>query len=167
MQCQICNKRAATVYFTQIINNQKVEMHLCKQCAEEKGEHSFGLPLNISSFFASLLGFNESQPYVQQLQRTISCKKCGMTFDEFQRTGKLGCNNCYIVFVENLNPLIRRLQGSIEHNGKIPARLSKSVSISKEITRLKLLLNKAVEKEEYEKAAEIRDKIKSLEVGLS
>jgi protein arginine kinase activator len=89
-----------------------------------------------------------------------------MTFEEFQRSGKVGCNNCYDVLEDNLNPLIRRLQGSIEHNGKVPARLSKSISISREISRLKELLLKAVEKEEYEKAAEIRDKIKSLEVGL-
>jgi protein arginine kinase activator len=166
MQCQICNKRTATVHFTQIVNNKKVEMHLCHQCAEEKGGYGFGLPLNISSFFASLLGFNEKQPYVQQMHRTTSCPKCGMTFEEFQRSGKVGCNNCYDVFEDNLNPLIRRLQGSIEHNGKVPARLSKSISISREISRLKELLLKAVEKEEYEKAAEIRDKIKSLEVGL-
>lgn len=166
MLCQVCNKRTATVHFTQIVNNKKVEMHLCQQCAEEKSGHGFGLPLNINSFFASLLGFNENQPYVKQLQKTMICKKCGMTFEEFQRIGKVGCSNCYEVFEGTLNPLIRRVQGSIEHNGKVPARFSKSVSISREIARLKELLIKAVEKEEYEKAAEIRDKIKSLEVGL-
>lgn len=166
MQCQICNKRAATVHFTQIVNNRKVEMYLCEECAKERGAYGFEIPLNVSNFFASFLGFNNSKPYVQQFQRAVSCNKCGMTLEEFQSTGKVGCNNCYETFGENLKPLIRRLHGSVEHNGKIPARLSKTMSITREIARLKELLNKAIEKEEYEKAAEIRDKIKSLEVGL-
>ena len=169
MQCQICNKRIATVHFTQIVNNRKVEMYLCEQCAKERGAYGFEIPLNVSNFFASFLGFNDNngnKPYVQQFQGTLSCNKCGMTLGEFQSTGKLGCSACYDTFGENLKPLIRRLHGSLEHNGKIPARLSKSVSITREIARLKELLNKAVEKEEYEKAAEIRDKIRNLEVRL-
>lgn len=166
MQCQICNKRDATVHFTQIINNKKVEMHLCQQCAKEKGGYDFGLPLNISSFFAGLLGFDEKQRYVQETKETAVCPGCGMEFEEFQHTGKVGCKSCYTAFENSLNPLIRRIQGSIEHNGKVPAKLAKGISISREISRLKELLLKAVEKEEYESAAELRDKIKALEVEI-
>lgn len=167
MQCQICNVRTATVHFTQIINNEKVEMHLCHKCAKEKGMHTLGNPININVFFSSLLGFNEEQSDTQQTsQKTVSCQKCGMSFEEFQRTGKVGCNNCYEVFEESLNPLIKRIQGSVEHGGKIPYKLSETITISREISRLKDLLGKAISREEYEKAAEIRDKIKSLEVGL-
>ena len=187
MQCQICHVRQATVHFTNIINNQKVEMDLCEQCANEKGQLGFAFPISINGLIAGLLGFdindgingNESNssidnnntniknPYLRTTQKTLQCEKCGMTIDEFLKVGKLGCSNCYIAFEEKLNPLIRRLQGSIEHNGKIPGKLSKKASITKEITKLKDLLNKAIEREEYEKAAELRDQIKSMEVGLN
>lgn len=168
VQCQICNKRNATVHFTQIVNNQKVEMYLCEQCAKEQGMYGFQMPMNVSNFFASLLGLNTGDfssinPYVQHYQKIVSCNKCGMTMEEFRSTGKLGCDNCYEVFGESLKPLIRRIHGNVEHNGKIPSRLSNAMSKTREISRLKELLNKAIENEEYEKAAEIRDKIKSLE----
>jgi protein arginine kinase activator len=89
-----------------------------------------------------------------------------MSLEEFQKTGRLGCSTCYDTFGEVLKPLIKRLHGSLQHTGKVPVRFSKTVSITREIAKLKDLLNKAIEKEEYEKAAEIRDKIKDLEVKL-
>lgn len=176
MQCQICHVRQATVHFTNIVNNQKVEMHLCEQCANEKGQLGFAFPISINGLIAGLLGFdvnnenngiNTQDSYLRAMPKALRCEKCGMTIDEFLKIGKLGCSNCYTAFEEKLNPLIRRLQGSIEHNGKVPGKLSKTMSVTKEIAKLKDLLNKAIEKEEYEKAAEIRDRIKSLEVGLN
>jgi protein arginine kinase activator len=153
------------------VNNQKVEMYLCEQCAREKGAYGeFAIPLGVGNFFASFLGFGDgssgSKPYIKGFKDVLKCNKCGMTIEEFQGTGKLGCSACYDTFGENLKPLIRRLHGSLEHTGKIPSRLSRGVSITREIARLKELLNKAIEREEYEKAAEIRDKIKSLEVSM-
>ena len=186
MQCQICHVRQATVHFTNIINGKKEEMHICEQCANENGKIGFAFPVSINGLIAGLLGFdiNESNnntmgigcehdntnvqnPYLGNIPRVLKCEKCGMTLHGFMKVGKLGCSNCYTGFLEKLNPLIRRLQGSVEHNGKVPGRLSKTVSVTKEIAKLKGLLNKAIEKEEYEKAAELRDKIKSLEVGLN
>jgi len=148
-------------------------MHLCEQCANEKKQQfGFGVPISINALIAGLLGFdsndsNQIGSYIQPFQKVLKCEKCGMTIEEFQKTGKLGCSNCYTTFDEKLSPLIRRLQGSVEHNGKVPGRLSNNMSVTKEITKLKELLNRAVEREEYEKAAEIRDQIKSLEVGLN
>ena len=62
--------------------------------------------------------------------------------------------------------MIRRLQGSVEHNGKVPDRVARTASTNRKIEKLKELLNKAIEREEYEKAAELRDEIKSLEVSI-
>jgi protein arginine kinase activator len=175
MLCEICNKRVATIHLTQIVNNQKVEMYVCDQCAKEKGMYGFEMPFLVGNFFASFLGLNnnsnssdssETKLYTPQYQATITCSKCGMSLEEFQKTGRLGCSTCYDTFGEVLKPLIKRLHGSLQHTGKVPVRFSKTVSITREIAKLKDLLNKAIEKEEYEKAAEIRDKIKDLEVNL-
>lgn len=182
MLCQICHERQAKVHFTNIINNQKVEMHLCEQCANEKGQLGFPFTISINGLIAGLLGFDTEKvnnnissnkagsinPYTRAAQQeTLQCEKCGMTLEQFLKLGKLGCSNCYTTFEGKLNPLIRRLQGSVEHNGKIPSKLSKTQLVNKEITKLKDLLNKAVEREEYEKAALFRDEIRSLEVELN
>lgn len=176
MQCQLCQKRLATVHFTNIVNNQKVEMHLCEQCANEKGQLGFGFPTlhaGINSLITGLLGFDINSnnisiqnQYLTNTPRKFKCEECGMTIDEFLKLGKLGCANCYTSFEEKLNPLIRRLQGSVEHNGKVPDRVARTASTNRKIEKLKELLNKAIEREEYEKAAELRDEIKSLEVSI-
>lgn len=166
MLCQNCQKRAANVHFTQIINNRKIEMYLCEHCAKEKGQLNVGAPLSINDFLSGLIGLEQTGSYLSDMQpKQVVCEKCGMSYDEFQRVGKLGCNNCYEVFHEKIKPLIKRLHGSIVHNGKIPASVSKDIKSSKEIEELKELLNKAIQNEEYEKAAEIRDKIKSIEAN--
>jgi len=162
MLCQNCQKRVANVHFTQIINNKKTEMYLCEQCADEKGHIGFISPVNISSFLSGLAGGSE-EPYLAPVHREAACQKCGMSFDDFQRTGKLGCDNCYEVFGNRLKPILKRLHGNFEHSGKVPAAVSAALGASKEIEKLKEMLNKAIQNEEYEKAAEIRDRIKALE----
>lgn len=165
MLCQNCKKRIADVHFTQIINNKKIEMYLCEQCASEKGQVSFTLPLNLNKFLSGFVGA-DAESYINTAPKAMVCKKCGMSFDEFQRTGKLGCGECYKTYGERLKSVLKRLHGNVEHSGKVPAKLSKSLSTSKEVERLKELLNKAVQCEEYEKAADIRDRIKAIESAM-
>lgn len=165
MLCQYCQKRMANVHFTQVINGNKVEMYLCEQCAREKGQFSFGSPLSISDFFSGIMEFNPETQYTAAQTQQPVCENCGMTYEEFQKVGKLGCGSCYEMFGERLVPLLKRLHGNVNHSGKIPAKVSKTISATKEIENLKELLSKAVQSEEYEKAAEIRDKIKALEIG--
>jgi len=165
MICQNCQKRTANVHFTQVVNNTKVEMYLCEQCAKEKGQLNIGSPFTYSDFFSGVMNFNPGAQYYAKPQCQPVCDKCGMSFEEFQRQGKLGCSNCYELFGDRLDPLLKRLHGNTGHTGKVPASVSKSLRKSKEIEELKELLNKAVQSEEYEKAAEIRDRIKMLEAA--
>lgn len=164
MLCQNCNKREAKVHFTHIINGKKIEAYLCEQCANEKSQFNFGHQFDINSLFSGLMGFGEVVKPIDTSRNRFLCDRCGMTYQEFQKTGKLGCSNCYSVFGEVLNPLLKRVHGNTEHNGKIPGSVPDSIKVSKEIEKLKESLNKAIQNEEYEKAAEIRDKIKALEV---
>mgnify|MGYP000152990068 FL=1 len=178
MLCELCHMRPATVHFTNIVNNQKVEMHICEQCANEKAQFGFVFPsfsTSLNGLITELLGFDIDSgnspkfqnQYLETLTRRKQCEKCGMTMEEFLKVGKVGCSNCYTAFEEKLNPLIRRLQGSVKHNGKVPDNVARKASVNKKIEELKELLNKAIEREEYEKAAELRDQIKSLEVSLN
>jgi protein arginine kinase activator len=181
MVCQQCQKREANVHYTQIINGKKVEMYLCTQCAAEDGALSFNPQLSLGSLLWGFPGFGETTGFAKFEQpEVVRCSLCGMSFDDFKKSGKLGCAKCYSVFRENLAPVLRRLHGSAEHTGRTPdkapeikgtdlgkagfeVRAAKESGLSKEIDRLKAELSKAIENEHYEKAAELRDRIRSLE----
>lgn len=168
MLCENCGKRVATVHYTQIINGVKTEMHLCEVCAKQKGGIEFDTPFSVTNFLAGILeptlGFPSIKP-APELQ--ITCKGCGMTFEEFKRSGRFGCAMCYNSFSEKLYPIFRRIHGNTKHVGKVPRRMGSDISIKREIDKLKIELNIAIKNEEYERAAKIRDKIKDLEKKLS
>lgn len=167
MLCQRCQKRTANVHFTKIVNNNKVEMYLCEQCANEEGQFNLTAsinPFNIGNFLSSFMNFDSGDTtYVPHISQGVVCKKCGMSFEDFQKQGKLGCSECYKTYKDRLKPILKRLHGGVAHSGKAPARISESKKVSDEINRLKQLLNEAIQREEYEKAAEIRDKIRAIE----
>jgi len=141
-------------------------MYLCEKCARENGTLSTGAPLNIGDFFSGLLGLAGKQAFIsndQALGKKV-CDKCGMSFADFQASGKIGCGNCYSVFSDSMEGLLKRLHGSVQHTGKVPDSLSEKLKVTREVENLKTLLNKAIQSEEYEKAAELRDMIRELEV---
>lgn len=169
MLCQNCNKRTANVHFTKVVNDKKIELYLCEQCAREKGQinlgtaYDLGTPMNIVDFFPGFVGYNLNSPYISQLHKVKKCTGCGMSRDDFQETGKLGCSECYKTFKEQISPLIKRIHGVAKHQGKVPPKFLRKVNATREIQRLKEELNKAVLNEEYEKAALLRDKIREFE----
>lgn len=163
MLCQNCQNRAANVHFSHVLNNNKIEMHLCNICAKEKGYINIIEPINIGDFLSGLLGYsNNNQFHTFTLEEEV-CEVCGMSFTDFQKTGKLGCYNCYNLFGDKLKPVLKNLHGSLMHNGKVPARMGDSIKLSKETKKLREDLEAAIKNEEYERAAELRDKIKLLE----
>ncbi|MCU9615259.1 UvrB/UvrC motif-containing protein [Caldibacillus lycopersici] len=172
MLCQECQKRPATLHFTKINNGEKTEVHLCEHCAGEKGDFFMfnqSPSLTINSLLAGL--FNV-QPSFQQEQQNkdyqanelVQCDKCGMTFSQFLKVGRFGCAHCYEVFETQLTPILRRLHGgNWKHSGKIPQRSGGTFHLKKKIDILKETLQTLVVNEEFEKAAEIRDEIRSIE----
>ena len=169
MLCQQCHKRPANVHFTKIVNGDKVEMLICDQCAREKGQlgfGGFGHSLNINDFLSGFIGLSPMDSFKECVQKEECCEVCGMSFEDFSKTGKMGCGNSYGKFGERLKPVLKRLHGNYEHAGKAPVGVTKVLDVSREVERLKGLLGKAIQEEEYEKAAEIRDRIKAVEGGL-
>ncbi|MBL7069764.1 MAG: UvrB/UvrC motif-containing protein [Candidatus Omnitrophica bacterium] len=166
MLCDICGKNDATVHLTEIVDNKMTKLHLCEECAKKKGaemEEHFGL----SDLLAGLVDFETKVTHKKELKK--KCARCGMTYEDFRRTGRLGCGECYATFEESLVPLIKRVHGSSEHLGKVPSRVSKPVKVQASqkkidgLEELKRRLQRAVKLEQFEDAARLRDKIRELE----
>ena len=163
MLCELCKQTQATVHLTEIINDQMTELHLCEACANQKGaqvESHFGL----SDLLSGLADFSKTQEPEEAAASNKACPMCGMTYDDFRKVGRLGCAECYTTFKRNLGSLLKRIHGSPLHLGKSPMRLVKPAKVAKtELLELKRKLERAIEGEEFEEAAKVRDQIRRLE----
>lgn len=161
MQCDICSKKKATVHLTEIVDEQMSEMHLCEECAREKSsqmEQQFGL----ADLLAGLGDFSKKIKDPEKVN--IKCDQCGMSYDDFRKFGRLGCSKCYDSFKDHLATLLKKIHGSNQHLGKTPARLPKKDKQKIEsLQDLKTQLMYAIQSEDFEKAAELRDQIRDLE----
>lgn len=176
MQCENCSQRLATVHQTVIVNGQKQEAHLCEVCAQEKGyfnlmsPSNFSFPnLSIQQLLASFLGKETvgGSPALQaRPQAEPQCKHCGMTYSQFADSGRLGCAQCYDQLEPHLVPLIRRIHGTTTHGGKAPKRTGGIVRKKRELSALRQQLQVAVNQEQYEEAARLRDEIRQLEMQI-
>lgn len=170
MLCDKCHKHEASIYVTEIISQGQVEHHLCEHCATKLG--LLAEKQNVFSINDFLSGiFNHEQEDKQDeglndLRKPLVCPSCHMSYQDFKRTGKIGCSDCYKAFAIALEPLLRRIHGSSRHIGKIPNRAGGTLSLKQEISSLREQIIKCVEAEEYEQAAVLRDRIKVLEQQL-
>lgn len=164
MLCEKCNKNEAKIHLIKLVNGEKTETWICEKCAKELTDlpANISLPKEASETFQNILsGFFDILDKKEKIE--VVCKNCGLTFSQFKKSGQLGCSKCYESFNEQLKPRIKRIQGDIEHIGKIPVKNGNEVVQRKKISNLKKELNDAIIQEEYERAAEIRDEIKLLE----
>jgi protein arginine kinase activator len=165
MLCQTCGKNQATVHFTEIHDNKMSEVHMCDRCAEERGYSSAKKgKFDIADLLAGMVDGMTSNE--EERVGAVQCPRCGLLYSQFKETGRLGCAECYTAFQFQLRPLLRRIHGDTRHRGKTPTRDGEGVSRSRQIHRLHDELQRAVEREEFEHAASIRDEIKRLEAGI-
>lgn len=162
MPCQSCKKQPASVHLTDISpEGEKTERHLCEKCAVSEGvagKSPSTMPVN-----EILSGLVIQKAAIQQLA-DLTCSKCKMTFVEFRNGGLLGCACDYDAFEKALLPLIERAhEGSSHHIGKVPRRLATPRPLETDLVRLRSELSQAVTDEQYERAARIRDQIRTLE----
>ncbi len=159
MVCDICHKNNATVHLTEIINDKVVEMHICQVCAQAKA-NELDKHLNISGFLGSLADMVGGLP---QERRLLRCPSCGLSYEDFKKKGRLGCGKCYETFRRFLLPLLKKIHSATTHTGKAPTSLDKKASSQLKVAELHQRLRRAIQLEEYEEAAKLRDKIKGLE----
>lgn len=159
MLCQICGKKEATVHLTQMLNNEVRKLHLCEQCAAASGI-DLNVPASVTSF---LLGLGVSKKAkTETADRT--CPQCGMHFSDFKKASRFGCQNCYVAFAEELEPLFHGMQKGGRHVGKKPVHHAGTVNVPPSLASLKKALEEAVASENYEEAARIRDQIRQAEM---
>lgn len=169
MLCEKCSQRPATVHVAEINNGQKQETHLCELCAKEIQIHGFGFfpQMNMNIFLAGLLNYDFNSSNVNQVE-TIGkkCEKCGVSEEQFAKKGLLGCGDCYPIFEGKMLLLLRRIHGNTRHTGKVPERTGGRARLVKEIEVIKRQLKEAISREEFERAAQLRDSIRQMEKNL-
>lgn len=162
MICNNCGATDAVVHLTQIVNNQMSTHHLCERCAAEKGLENApdisNLPL-----IDVIAQMTEEVPADPRMSGT-ECSFCGLTYEDFRRTGRLGCPHCYETFSAHLPQLLRRIHGAVKHVGKVYLPPDPTASdMEKRLEGLRRRLHRAVQSEDFERAAELRDQIRALE----
>ncbi len=156
--CQPECEKEATVHLTEIVEGQMKKVDLCEECAKEKGvtdPQGFALA-------DLLLGLGAE---IESAGSDLVCGTCGFTHADFKKSGRLGCSDCYATFAEPLEGMVKQMHKGTEHVGKVPKALHQARTASRQRESLQDRLNRAVDEENYELAAQLRDEIKELESG--
>lgn len=164
MICECCHQEEATIHLTQVIDGQTKKLNLCQKCAQKNGI-DLNSPISITDV---LLGLG-AQPAEGggSNEFDLSCSRCQMTRAEFKKRARLGCPECYKAFMGELNALTKAMHPGSQHIGKIPARQGNEARLTAQIAALQKDIETAIAKEQYEVAAELRDKIKVLRVSMT
>jgi protein arginine kinase activator len=158
MLCCVCKEKPATVHLTEIKGEKMQKVDLCETCAKAKG-------VSNSDFAVAdlLLGLGASSEIDQSASGAeLKCPHCGFTQADFKKSGRLGCPECYQTFVEGLEGLLKTMHKGTRHTGKVPEALRRNRESADRMKTLQKKLGKAVEEEDFEQAAIIRDEIKKL-----
>ena len=163
MRCDNCGKKEAAIHLTQIVNNEMSTHHLCEACAAAKGLETGNAPATapLADFLAQM---GKGSPATAAT--TAACPGCGLTLADFKRTGRLGCARCWSHFDGSLRGLLRKLHGSTQHIGKVylppdPTEMDRTARV----VSLRRSLQRAVDEEDFERAASLRDQIRRLETA--
>lgn len=165
MLCESCEEREAEVHLTQIEQGELNTLHLCEACAEEQGVATStgvgGAPL---TDFLAEMGKGGSSTMLPAVAE--ACSYCGTSPEDFRRTGRLGCAHCWPHFEKQLRALLRRIHGSTQHVGKLYLGDAQELEDRRShLTHLRRQLQRAVDVEDFETAADLRDRIHELEVA--
>ncbi|MCL2048221.1 MAG: UvrB/UvrC motif-containing protein [Defluviitaleaceae bacterium] len=181
MLCEKCQTNTASVHMQQFVHGKKVELHLCQDCAFKIENPEMLLSLeNIFKGFIEQLNtkyFNEPPTGAAGAAAPLhgkinvrpaapppkACVRCGMTFQKFKTGGRLGCDVCYSSFKKEVEVLLKNVQGSTRHEGKYPRRMGAGILQKRQVHELRATLNRAIEAENFEEAARLRDQIRALE----
>lgn len=160
MLCNHCGKNEATIHSVQYINGQTSEVHLCQECAmQNPGLQNFG-GLSATDLFKKLFNMN-MQPDTSLID-SIICESCGETLQDFQKTGLLGCPDCYETYKDQIVPVLQRAHGNVQHVGEAPELSEEEKKARAKELELKQKLQKAIGEEDFEQAAKLRDEINAL-----
>lgn len=165
--CDGC-KKPATVHLTEISGGKKIEKHYCETCPKLNGEQISGTPKSHTPINELLSNFVLAHSGTSPKEGTATCESCGLTWADFKQSGLLGCEHDYAAFEKDLTTIIQRAhEGATHHVGKVPARRAAGGTIVSRkrgnLAKLRKELANAIEMEDYERAASLRDQIRAAE----
>ncbi len=164
MKCEICGLKDAVIHIRQIQKDLVHELHICEECAQEKGlirEEDSELPI------ANLLsGLLEGKDVTGAGDVKDVCPKCGLKASEFRKQGKLGCPECFQAFEKDVRAIVSQMAARPRHTGKLPRTLVVEHAAAVEGDGLREELREAVEQEDYELAAQLRDRLREMESNV-
>lgn len=159
MLCDVCNTNEAKVFLTQIVEGKMKKVNICEACSKAKGVSD---PTGFA--LADLLhGLGASKEIGKSASGGLSCPSCGFSQSDFKKTGRLGCSACYDTFAEGLQSLLKAMHKGTTHVGKVPARAWRELEVASRLKDLRGELDAAVQDENYEEAARLRDEIRRIE----
>ncbi len=162
--CDECGEREVAVRVTHVVDGEAREVKLCERCAAERGIQTSASVAQtpLGGFLHALWKTSDSGP--ADAAASGPCRGCGASFADFRETGRLGCADCYVAFEGQLRILIRRYHGSTHHHGRRHVGPGVGDQVSGDLARgLREQLRLAVTAENFEQAAELRDRLKELE----
>jgi len=161
-KCRRCQK-PATLHITEVRKGDVTEIHLCETCARDYLDQPDSSDETAGEFEFDKLPEADSDDSSTADDR--ACPHCSISFREFRSQGRLGCPYCYVEFEADLIPLLENIHGEVQHCGKLPRRAPDSSRRQHELLRLRNELKSAVDEEDYETAARLRDDIQAIESG--
>lgn len=163
MLCDNCKERESVISYTKINDDRIEEVHLCEVCAEEKFKREFkgyqDIIPQIENALNNIFKFTANN---SKDEEDLKCEFCGTSFSRLKNSGILGCPKCYETFQDEIKKYLNALNVNSKYKGKIPKDADSYIVYNRKLEDLKSRLDLAINLEEYEKAAEIRDEIKSL-----
>jgi protein arginine kinase activator len=166
MTCSQCQERDAVMELTQVANGQVTKIHLCEQCAAERGlENTASVGKSPLASYIAAMGQGLNDATTAGTDLTFLCRSCGATLQDFRESGRLGCPDCYRTLGEPLRELLRRLHGATRHTGErygVPGAVPTAANMKSSL-ELREQLKRAIESEDFELAAQLRDQLKVVE----
>lgn len=162
-KCDHCN-RPATHHAVEIHGGQKIEKHLCDLHAAEEGLAVKTAHTPINELLTKFVKLHAGETAAAAATVDLVCEECSLKFSEFRESSLLGCPHCYKAFEQPLGPLLERAhEGGTHHIGKVPRRAGVGEQRQMALARLRRQLDDAVDSEDYEAAARLRDHIRQME----
>jgi protein arginine kinase activator len=167
MLCQNCHKNLASVRYAEVVDGKVSDLHLCQECLAQRQDGD-----KAGFQFAKPAQFGrKSKPTTditpEPLEARKSCVACNTTLKQILDSGRVGCSSCYETFPAQLESLLEGIHIALAHRGKIPRMNNARARVRIELQSKRALLKTALNMENYEEAAALRDEIKVLETGLS
>jgi protein arginine kinase activator len=157
--CDLCGKNEATMKVRRVDKDKPAEeIAVCAECARQRGFSEVEtLKASVAEIIADL------KARVDERDSKLVCRSCGMSYAEFKRQARLGCAECYVSFHDELVPLVRRIHGAVQHVGRTASGGRKQAQVKMNVRKLREELTSAIQAEDYEKAAALRDQLKKTE----